>query len=233
VTRADTKHTGVLILKKGSIAQPAEVAWRGGLLVGASSPAACGACLRRGAGGAGADPGCAPALSRFSYQQSSPWNASVGLQTSLFAIEFTSGPGAALRGRCRWWCGAVAPALAQRERLPCQKQGLRPRTSFFLRHPHRPPPPPREEAVGLHARLRHRPGRHARVARHAGRLWRPGRLRRRGRVCAGVPPVCARRVAPPLLFRGAPGPRRRLQRGEWGMAGWRCGFEAHCALFKT
>jgi hypothetical protein len=80
-----------MLLKKGSFAQPAEAAWRGGLLVGASSPAVCAACTRRGAS---ADPGCAPNLSSKSYQKVSPWNASVGMQTALFAIDFTSGPGA-------------------------------------------------------------------------------------------------------------------------------------------
>lgn len=40
-----------------------------------------------------ADPGCHPKLSSKSFNKRSPFDASIGLQSSVFGIEFTVGPG--------------------------------------------------------------------------------------------------------------------------------------------
>ena len=55
---ADNKHVGVLVLKKGAMAQPATVTWSGGLLVGMSTSDVCDICkTRRGLDLIGADQG--------------------------------------------------------------------------------------------------------------------------------------------------------------------------------
>lgn len=95
---ADTRHTCILIMRKGGMTEPAQVTLSGGLLVGRSSSAVCSFCMRRaGVTSAGADPGCHPALSSRSFDKVSPVGPSVGLATPVFALDFTVGPGGVLR----------------------------------------------------------------------------------------------------------------------------------------
>jgi hypothetical protein len=112
----DTKHDGVLILKRGAMTETADVVWQGGLLVGQSSPEVCTMCQRRSSLDASdADPGCHNKLSTKSYNKASPFTAAVGLRSSVFAIEFTSGPGAAAgkqRQPGKLPCSVLKPAAA-------------------------------------------------------------------------------------------------------------------------
>jgi hypothetical protein len=58
LSTADNKHVGVLVLKKGTMTQPATVTWSGGLLVGTSHSDVCDICrTRRGLDLTGADSG--------------------------------------------------------------------------------------------------------------------------------------------------------------------------------
>lgn len=91
---ADTRHTGIMIMRKAEMTEPAQVTISGGLLVGRSSQSVCSACMRRpGMTSADADPGCHPRLSRQSFDKASPFGPSVGLATPVFALDFTVGPG--------------------------------------------------------------------------------------------------------------------------------------------
>jgi hypothetical protein len=86
IVAADNKHTGLLVLRAGGLAEPASVELAGALLVGQSEADVCAMCARS------ADPGCHQRLSGRSYNRAAPFSASLGLQSSVFATEFTSGP---------------------------------------------------------------------------------------------------------------------------------------------
>jgi hypothetical protein len=86
IVAADNKHTSVLILRTGGFTEDAYVELAGALFVGQSEQDVCSMCA------APADAGCHQALSRQSYNKALPYGPAIGLQSSLFAIEFTSGP---------------------------------------------------------------------------------------------------------------------------------------------
>jgi hypothetical protein len=86
IVAADNKHVGLLVLRAGGLADPASVQLEGALLVGESEADVCGMCARS------SDAGCHQNLSRQSYNRATPFGPSIGLQSSLFALEFTSGP---------------------------------------------------------------------------------------------------------------------------------------------
>lgn len=81
------RHVGILVLRKAAMTEPAAVTFTGGLLVGRSSGEVCAACR------ALSDAGCHPRLSSRSYDRAAPFGASVGLASSVFALDFTVGPG--------------------------------------------------------------------------------------------------------------------------------------------
>jgi hypothetical protein len=81
------RHVGILVLRKTAMTEPATVTFNGGLLVGRSSADICTACMAPG------DPGCHPRLSTRSYDRAAPFGPSVGLASSVFALDFTVGPG--------------------------------------------------------------------------------------------------------------------------------------------
>ncbi|KAK3258451.1 hypothetical protein CYMTET_32501, partial [Cymbomonas tetramitiformis] len=85
---ADTRHAGVLILRKGTMTEQVEAAMRGGALVGASATEECRKCAVT------SDPGCHPNLSRQSYARAGypGGSPSYGLISSTFATAFTPGP---------------------------------------------------------------------------------------------------------------------------------------------
>lgn len=89
----DTRHTGIMIMRKACMTEPSQVNLTGSLLVGRSSPTVCAACMRRtGTTADGADPGCHPLLSSKSYDKASPFGPSVGMASPVFALDFTVGP---------------------------------------------------------------------------------------------------------------------------------------------
>ena len=85
VSVLDSKSTGVLIMRKGGFSDLAEVSWDGGLLAGQSSDGVCSACPALGA------TGCHPKISRVSNNRVMPFSPSVGLQSSIFAMDFSPG----------------------------------------------------------------------------------------------------------------------------------------------
>lgn len=96
---ADTRHTGIMVMRKAGMTEPSQVTLSGGLLVGRSSAAVCSFCKRRtGMTSTGADPGCHPQLSSKSYDKVSPFGPSVGLASPVFALDYTAGPGMSLAG---------------------------------------------------------------------------------------------------------------------------------------
>lgn len=84
LTVADHKHAGVLILKKSDMDQSGRVDLQDSLIVGHSTLEACNMCT------AGFESTCHSALSVVSYTD--PMQPTVGLLSSTFALEFTTGP---------------------------------------------------------------------------------------------------------------------------------------------
>ncbi|GFR40478.1 hypothetical protein Agub_g1045 [Astrephomene gubernaculifera] len=82
----DVKHSGVTILRSGSMWQQANVRWHGGLLAGQSHPDVCSACSNL------TDMGCHPKPCTQSFNIKSPFTPAVGLQSAQFALGFTVGP---------------------------------------------------------------------------------------------------------------------------------------------
>ena len=82
----DSKHVGVQVLRSGGFADPAEFNWRGGLLVGQSSPDVCAACAKL------SDPGCHKKLTRVSYNRAMPFTPAIGFQQARFGVSFEPGP---------------------------------------------------------------------------------------------------------------------------------------------
>jgi hypothetical protein len=84
---ADMRHVSILVLRKAAMTEPAPVTFNGGLLVGRSSAEVCAACCTS------SDAGCHPRVSSRSYDRAPPFGPSVGLASSVFALDFTVGPG--------------------------------------------------------------------------------------------------------------------------------------------
>ncbi len=73
-------------MRLGGLTDPANLTWAGGLLVGQSSTAVCDACSALG------QSGCAPKMSKQSYNQGMPFSPAIGLQSAMFGVGFTPGP---------------------------------------------------------------------------------------------------------------------------------------------
>lgn len=82
----DTKHSGVTLMRLAFFTERGSLEWRGGLLAGQSGDDVCAACTTL------SDPGCHKKLSRQSYNQATPFTPAVGLQSAMFALQFTVGP---------------------------------------------------------------------------------------------------------------------------------------------
>ncbi|PNH07881.1 Fibrocystin-L [Tetrabaena socialis] len=85
----NSKHAGILILKVGEMTQAARVDLVDSIVAGRTHPEVCGLCATNAGVG---DPGCHPKLSIQSYNKAPPFSPSVGLVSSVFAVEFTKGP---------------------------------------------------------------------------------------------------------------------------------------------
>ncbi|KAG1658047.1 hypothetical protein FOA52_004206 [Chlamydomonas sp. UWO 241] len=93
----DSKHAGVMLLKRGLMHDPGEVNITGGVVAGASHPLGCSFCSVRTAGleDGGAftgDAGCPAKVAPTSYNRRSPFSAACGLVQANFALAFTPGP---------------------------------------------------------------------------------------------------------------------------------------------
>ena len=83
----DTKNVGVAIFRQGGAQDAARVSWVGGLLAGQTSGNKCTSCERL------TDSGCHQKLSTKSFNtDSSMFTPSIGLQATIFATSFPTGP---------------------------------------------------------------------------------------------------------------------------------------------
>eukprot|EP00798_Chlamydomonas_sp_ICE-L_P008885 gene8886-3764_t len=86
VNLLDSKHVGLLMLMVGGPIDAKEVLVQGGVFAGQTGPEVCAMCIKK------SDPGCAPKVSSKSYNQETPFGASVAFGGAAFAQSFASGP---------------------------------------------------------------------------------------------------------------------------------------------